>query len=292
MEKSRESAYGRLDEQLRNLAGTSLQLQKETGSLLTALRAPQVRGRWGEMTLRRTAEMAGMVEHCDFSEQETMTNDAVRQRPDMVVNLPGGRRIVIDAKVALHAFLEAVSVTNEQERRTHLARHSQLVRVHINQLASREYSEQLGFSPEVVVLFLPGESFFAAAVEEDRALIEYAMERRVMLATPTTLVALLKSIAYGWRQEQLEENAQAICELGKQVYDRLKTFVGHFEELGGSLGRAVNAFNRATGSLESRVLTSARRFKDLLAATGDEIVELEPIDESPRGLAIPEHTDN
>ena len=193
MEKSRQSAYGSLDQQLKTLAGTSIQLQKETGSLVTALRAPQVRGRWGEMTLRRTAELAGMSAHCDFVEQETMTTDEGRQqRPDMIVNLPGGRRIVIDAKVTLQAFLDAASATNEDERHTQLARHAQLVRSHMNQLASRAYSEQFDFSPEVVVLFLPGESFFAAALEEDRALIDDAMQRRVILSTPTTLIALLK----------------------------------------------------------------------------------------------------
>jgi DNA recombination protein RmuC len=292
MEKSRESAYGRLDEQLKNLAGTNQQLQKETGSLVTALRFPQVRGRWGEMTLRRTAELAGMAEHCDFVEQETMTTDEGRQqRPDMIVNLPGGRRIVIDAKVPLQAFLDAASATNEEERHAQLSRHAQLVRTHMNQLASRGYSEQFDFSPEVVVLFLPGESFFAAALEEDRSLIEDAMERRVILSTPTTLIALLKAIAYGWRQEQMAENAQAISELGKQLYDRIRTFVGHFESVGGALGRAVDSYNKATGSLESRVLPSARRFKELGAATGEEIVEIEPVDESPRALAIPEKSE-
>ncbi len=293
MEKSRQSAYGSLDEQLKTLTGTSLQLQKETGSLVTALRAPQVRGRWGEMTLRRTAELAGMSAHCDFVEQETMTTDAGKQqRPDMIVNLPGGRRIVIDAKVPLQAFLDAASATNEDERHAQLARHAQLVRAHMNQLASRGYSEQFDFSPEVVVLFLPGESFFAAALEEDRTLIDDAMERRVILSTPTTLIALLKSIAYGWRQEQIAENAQAISELGKQLYDRIRTFVGHFESVGGALGRAVDSYNKATGSLESRVLPSARRFKELGAATGEEIVEIEPVDESPRALTIQEKSES
>ena len=292
MEKSRESAYGRLDEQLKTMAGASQQLQKETGSLVTALRAPQTRGRWGEMTLRRTAELAGMSQHCDFDEQETMTTETGRQRPDMIVNLPGGRRIVVDAKVPLQAFLDAASATNEEERHTQLARHAQLVRAHMNQLASRGYSEQFDFSPEVVVLFLPGESFFAAALEEDRTLIEDSMERRVILSTPTTFIALLKSIAYGWRQEKMAENAQAISELGKQLYERIKTFVGHFEGVGGALGRAVDAYNKATGSLESRVLPSARRFKDMGAATGEEIIAVEPVDESPRALALPEKSES
>lgn len=292
MEKSRESAYGRLDEQLKTMAGASQQLQKETGSLVTALRAPQTRGRWGEMTLRRTAELAGMSQHCDFDEQETMTTETGRQRPDMIVNLPGGRRIVVDAKVPLQAFLDAASATNEEDRHAQLARHAQLVRAHMNQLASRGYSEQFDFSPEVVVLFLPGESFFAAALEEDRTLIEDSMERRVILSTPTTFIALLKSIAYGWRQEKMAENAQAISELGKQLYERLKTFVGHFEGVGGALSRAVDAYNKATGSLESRVLPSARRFKEMGAATGEEIIVVEPVDEAPRALAVPEKSES
>jgi DNA recombination protein RmuC len=288
MEKSRQTAYGSLEEQLRSLSSTSQQLQKETGSLVTALRNPQVRGCWGEMTLRRAAELAGMSEYCDFAEQESFTTETGRLRPDMIVNLPAGRRIVVDAKVPLQAFLDSAAATNEDERKAQLARHAQLVRVHVAQLASRAYSDQFDFSPEIVVLFLPGESFFAAALEQDHTLIEDAMERKVVLATPTTLIALLRAIAYGWRQEQMAKNAQAISDLGKQLYDRIRTFVGHFENVGGSLGRAVDAYNKATGSLESRVLSSARRFKELGAATGDEIVEIEPVDESPRALAIPE----
>lgn len=288
MEKSRQTAYGSLEEQLRSLSSTSQQLQKETGSLVTALRTPQVRGRWGEMTLRRAAELAGMSEYCDFTEQESFTTETGRLRPDMIVNLPGGRRIVVDAKVPLQAFLDSAASTNDEERKAQLARHAQLVRAHVVQLASRAYSDQFDFSPEIVVLFLPGESFFAAALEQEHTLIEDAMERKVVLATPTTLIALLRAIAYGWRQEQMAKNAQAISDLGKQLYDRIKTFVGHFENVGGSLARAVDAYNKATGSLESRVLSSARRFKELGAATGEEIVEIEPVDESPRALAIPE----
>jgi len=288
MEKSRQTVFGTLEEQLRSLAKVNQQLQEETGSLVTALKAPQVRGRWGEMTLRRVAELAGMSEHCDFTEQETLTTEAVRQRPDMVVRLPGDRRIAVDAKVPLQAFIDAASATNEDERRKHYARHAQLVRAHMNQLGARSYWEQLDPAPEMVVLFLPGESFFSAALEQDRTLIEDGMEKRVILATPTTLIALLRAVAYGWRQRRVEENAQAISDLGKQLHDRLKSFVGHFADIGNSLRRAVEAYNKATGSLESRVLVSTRKFKELGAATGDEILEVEPLDETPRALEAAE----
>ncbi len=288
MEKSRQSAYGALDEQLRSLAVANQQLQKETGSLATALRAPQVRGRWGEMTLRRVADLAGMSEHCDFTEQETFESETGRQRPDMIVNLPGGRRIAVDAKVPLQAFLDASSAPTEVERQKFLAKHGQLVRAHMNQLAARSYWEQIEPAPEMVILFLPGESFFAAALAQDRTLIEDGMEKRVILATPTTLIALLRAVAYGWRQEQVAQNSQAISDLGKQLYDRVRTFAAHFEGVGAALGRSIESYNRAVGSMESRVLPSARRFKELGAATGDEIPELEPVDETPRALAAPE----
>jgi len=288
MEKTRQSAYGALDEQLRTLAVSNQQLQKETGSLANALRAPQVRGRWGEMTLRRVAELAGMSEHCDFTEQETFETEAGRQRPDMIVNLPGERRIAVDAKVPLKAFLDAASAASEPERQEHLSRHGQMVRAHMNQLALRSYWEQFEPAPEMVILFLPGESFFAAALEQDRSLIEDGMEKKVVLATPTTLIALLRAVAYGWRQDQVAKNAQVISELGKQLYDRVRTFVTHFEGVGAALERGIESYNRAVGSLESRVLPSARRFKDLGAATGEEIQELEPVDETARALAARE----
>jgi DNA recombination protein RmuC len=286
IESARQAAYGGLDEQLRTLAITNQQLQKETGSLATALRVPQVRGRWGEMTLRRSAELAGMSEYCDFSEQQTMETEAGRsQRPDMVVNLPGGRRIVVDAKVPLQAFLDALSGSTNEERAIAFAKHGQLVRDHMNALASRSYWEQFPDAPEVVVLFLPGESFFSAAVEQDRTLMEDGMEKRVILATPTTLIALLRAVAYGWRQEGLAKNSQEISDLGRQLHDRIRTFVAHFEGVGSSLRRAVENFNKARASLETRVLPGARKFKELKATSGDDIAEIEPIDEIPGSIS-------
>jgi DNA recombination protein RmuC len=293
MEKTRQNAYGSLEEQLRALASANQQLQKEAGTLAMALRGgPQVRGRWGEMTLRRAAELAGMSEHCDFSEQESVNTETGRLRPDMIVNLPGGRRIVVDAKVALQSFLDAASAPTEKERVEALARHSQRVRAHMNDLAARGYWAQFDHAPEFVVLFLPGESFFSAALDQDPTLIEDGMERRVVLATPTTLIALLRAVAYGWRQEQIAENAQLISDLGKQVYDRMKTFVSHLDAVGASLKRSVESYNKAVASLETRVLVSARKFKELGAASGDEMIEMAPVEETPRELAVPEREES
>jgi DNA recombination protein RmuC len=288
MERNRQTAYGSLEEQLRSLTEVGQRLQSETGNLVAALRTPQVRGRWGEMTLRRVVELAGMSEHCDFVEQETLPSETGRLRPDLIVNLPGGRRIVVDAKVPLQAILDATSATTEEERKAHIGRHGQLVRSHMNQLAKREYWEQFERHAELVVMFLPGESFFSAALEQDRTLIEDGMEKRVVLATPTTLIALLRAIAYGWRQEQIAKSTQVVSELGKQLYDRIRTFLSHFEATGSALKRAVDSYNDAAGSLASRVLVSARRFKELGAATGEEIGEAPPIDQAPRGAIVPE----
>ncbi|MGH9397744.1 MAG: DNA recombination protein RmuC [Terriglobia bacterium] len=292
MEKVRLIAYVGLEEQLRSLSSINQQLQKETGTLTNALKGgPQVRGRWGEMTLRRAAELAGMVEHCDFVEQETFNAETGRLRPDMVVNLPTGRRIAVDAKAPLEAFLQAASATSDADRAAALSRHSQLVRDHMNKLASKSYWDQFEQNPEIVVLFLPGESFFSAALEQDHELMEDGMKKRVVLATPTTLVALLKAAAYGWRQESIEQNAREISELGKQLYDRLRVFLDHFSKMGSSLSRAVAAYNEATGSLESRVLIPARKFKELGAASGQDLAEANPIEATPRELAIPERND-
>ncbi len=289
MERVRQSAYTSLEEHLKSLVTEAERLEKETGTLATALRGgPQVRGRWGEMTLRRVAELAGMSEHCDFTEQESLEGESGRLRPDMVVNLPGGRRIAVDAKVPLQAFLDAAAAATEKERRELLGRHGQLVRAHMNSLGARAYWEQFEPAPEIVVLFLPGESFFSAALEQDRTLIEDGMAKRVVLATPTTLIALLRAVAYGWRQEQVARNAQEISALGKELYDRVRTFLEHFEGVGSALARATESYNKAVGSLESRLLPSARKFKQLGAATGDEIQELEPLDQTPRPLSVPE----
>ena len=290
MEKTRQKAYGTLDEQLRTLAQANQRLEDETKNLRSALSAPlKARGRWGELTLRRVVELAGMSEHCDFTEQESINTETGRQRPDMIVNLPGNRRIAVDAKVPLQAFMDAVNMEKtEKERADALATHGGLVRGHMNQLAERKYWEQVGPELELVVLFLPGESFFSAALEQDRQLIDDGMQKKVVLATPTTLIALLRSAAYLWQQEKITQNAKQISDLGRDLYERLKTFLGHFQSLGTSMERAVESYNKAVGSMESRVLVSARKFKELGAAAGEEIAELEPVDEVPRSLAAPE----
>jgi DNA recombination protein RmuC len=285
MERARAEAYGGLARELKNLLVASESLQRETGNLSTALKGgSQVRGRWGELTLRRVVELAGMSEHCDFTEQESFQNDGDRLRPDLIVNLPGERRIAIDAKAPLQPFLDAVGASTESERRLALGNYARLVRTHMNQLGGKAYWEQLQPSPELVVLFLPGESFFSAALELDRSLIEDGMQKRVMIATPTTLIALLHSVAYGWRREQVEKSAQRVGDLGRVLYDRLRVFVGHFSDAGAALRRAVDCYNRAAASLESRVLTTARKFKELGAVMGDDIAELPALDEAPRAL--------
>ena len=278
METARAGAFGNLETELKNLAATS-------EKLTNALRGgPQVRGKWGEMTLRRAAELAGMSEHCDFTEQETLITETGRSRPDMIVNLPEHRRIPVDAKVPLQAFLDAASAVTEEERKSHLDRHCQLVRSHMSQLAAKSYWEQFDENVEIVAMFLPGEAFFAAAVAQDRTLIEDAIERKIFVVTPTTFVAFLRAVACGWRQERIARNAQAISDCGKEVYDRIKTFINHYDGIRAGLAKAVEAYNDATGSLEKRVLVAARRFKELGASTGDDLIEMQPVDERPRSL--------
>lgn len=288
LEASRQSAYGSIKEQIKSLTATQEALQKETGNLVSALRKPEVRGRWGEMTLRRVVEVAGMSGHCDFEEQVHTKSEEGGLRPDMVVRLPADREIVVDAKVSLEAYLDAISAESEEQRSQQMNRHARQMRTHMTQLASKSYWEQFDKAPEFVVMFIPGESFFAAAVDSDPALIEDSMEKRVVLATPTTLIALLRSVAYGWRQERIAENALAISELGRQLYERMRTLAEHLAGVGKNLGRAGEAYNKAVGSMESRVFPAARKFKELGAAQGDDIPTVEPLETTPRQLNVPE----
>ena len=289
LEQARDQAYGSLKSEVERLARLSEQLQGETGNLVNALRSPQVRGRWGEVTLHRVVELAGMAEHCDYAEQVTVETEGGRLRPDMVVNLPGGRAIVVDAKVPLAAYLEAIGAATEDQRQGAMSRHARQVRDHMGALAAKAYWEQFTTAPELVVMFIPGESFVGAAAQADPALIEDGMARKVVVATPTTLVALLRAIAYGWRQEQVAANAEGIRKLGGELYDRLRTLAGHFDSVGTALGRAVNAYNAFVGSMETRVLPSARRFRDLGAATGEEIAPLIVVEQAPRQPDAPEY---
>lgn len=289
MEKARAGAYAALTEQVKGLLGVQQDLKTETGRLVAALRRPEVRGRWGEMQLRRVVELAGMQAHCDFFEQETGETDGRRLRPDMLVRLPAGKNVVLDAKAPVAAFLEAVEAEGEAQRRHHLARFARHVREHVQALGARAYWEQFQPAPEFVVLFLPGEAFFGAALEQDPGLLEYAGEHKVILATPTTLISLLKAVHYGWREAALAENARAISELGAGLYERLSSLAEHWQAVGRSLAKATEAYNKATGALEARVLVSARRFKDLHAASADrEIPTPGPVEQQPRRLQAPE----
>ena len=288
IEKTRQEGYTGLTEQVKALSATQQQLQKETGNLVTALRKPEVRGRWGEMTLRRVVELAGMSDHCDFCEQVSTDAEEGKVRPDLIVYLPADRQIVVDSKCPLDAYLDANSADSEEKRKEAMDRHAKHIRVHMNGLADKQYWAQFSKAPEFVVMFIPGDSFFGAAVDADHTLIEDALERRVLLATPTTLIALIRTVAYGWRQEQIARNAQEISELGKLLYDRMRILAQYIADVGKGLDKANTAYNSAASSLESRVLPSARRFKDLGAAWGEEIPLLQQVQITPRSLTAPE----
>jgi DNA recombination protein RmuC len=282
LENKRIEAYSGLVEQVRSLSETQKELRGETANLVRALRRPQARGRWGEIQLKRVVEMAGMLDHCDFFEQQTIEADAGRLRPDMVVHLPGRHTIAVDAKAPLEAYLEAIEAPDDQLRAEKMKDHARQVRNHIAALGKRSYAEQLDRSPDFVVLFLPGEVFYLAALEHDPSLLEAGVGEGVLIASPTSLIALLRAAAYGWREEQLAENAKKISELGQELYKRISDWGEHLQKLGRSLGSAVAAYNAVIGSLESRVLPGARRFKELGAGGGDEIEELRQIEATSR----------
>ena len=289
IEKARAGAYEALTAQVRSMMEAQGQLRTETNHLATALRSPVVRGRWGEVQLRRVVELAGMLAHCDFIEQTSVTTETGRQRPDLVVRLPGGRQIVVDAKAPLAAYLEAFDMRDEATRTLKLAAHASHIRAHIDALSKKAYWEQFAQAPEFVVLFLPGESFFSAALEHDPALIEYGTERRVILATPTTLISLLKAVFYGWRQENLAKNAEEISRLGRELYKRLADMGGHMERMGRSLNAAVEHFNKLAATTESRVLVTARKFRELEPAQpGDELEPVAQVETAARQLQAPE----
>ncbi len=285
LEKSRQAAYGSLTEQVKNLLTSQEKLQTETGRLVTALRRPEVRGSWGEVQLQRAVEFAGMLEYVDFVTQETVDTDSGRLRPDMVVRLPGGKAVVVDAKVPLDAYLSAVEAQGDDERKAALVRHARQVRTHLGRLSEKRYWDQFDEAPDFVVLFLPGESIFSAALEQDPALIEDAFRQSVLIVTPATLVALLKTVFYGWRQESLAKNAREISEAARELYDRLRIYADHFAGVGKGLTSAVGAYNKAVASFESRLLPQGRKFETLGPAAGQEIEPPAQVEVTPRELA-------
>jgi DNA recombination protein RmuC len=289
IERLREGAYQALTTQVRVLAEGQGDLRRETFSLVKALRQPVARGRWGELQLRKVVEMAGMVEYCDFVEQASVNGEDGRLRPDLIVRLPGGLNIVVDAKTPLSAYLDAAETDDDDVRKKHLIDHARQVRDHMTQLGRKSYQDQFDPTPDLVVLFLPGEMLFSAALQQDPQLIEFGVGEKVVLATPTTLITLLRTVAYGWKQEALARNAQEISELGRQLHDRISVLAGHWARVGRNLGEAVGAYNSAVASMETRVLVSARRFRDLKAVPDErEIDVLEPIETIPRTLDVPE----
>jgi DNA recombination protein RmuC len=292
IERTRIDAYASLHEQLRNLTETQIPLvQKATTSLANAMRQPTVRGRWGELQLKRVVELAGMLEHCDFVEQPTGTSgEDARQRPDAIVTLPGGAQIIIDAKVPFTAYLDAHEAADDDARTAHLERHALLVRAHAAALSRKGYWQTFSPSPDFVIMFLPGEMLYTAALQTDPQLIEAVTNEKVVLATPSSLIALLRMIALGWREQALAVNAQEVAQLGRQLYERVGSLATHWSDVGDKLEKAVGAYNKSVGALETRVLVTARKFVELKAATADdgEIGASQPVETLPRALMAPE----
>ena len=287
LDQERRESRGRMDAQIRSLAETGEKLRTETGALVTALRKPNTRGQWGQMQLRNVVELAGMVAHCDFVEQSTLSGEDTSLRPDLVVSLPGGKHVVVDAKAPLQGVLDAYEARDEEERQGHLRDHARLLRKHVKALAEKAYWEGLDSTPDFVVMFLPGEHLYGAALEADPALLEDAMARRVLIATPTTLLAILRAVGYGWQQERMADSAKAISELGRELHGRLVKLSGLFGTLGSRLNSAVRAYNEAVGSYEARVLPGARRFAEHgVVPSGREPEHLEPITLSARTLHV------
>jgi DNA recombination protein RmuC len=288
IEKTRAEAYGGLNEQLRSLAIAHERLQAETGNLVQALRRPSGRGQWGEMQLRRVVEMAGMLEHVDFLEQVSSESEGGRLRPDMIIKMPGGSQVVVDAKTPLEAYLAALEATDDTTRQARLVDHARQVRDHVRKLAGKAYQDQLATSPEFTVMFLPSEGIFYAALEKDPGLIESGVIEKVLLATPTTLIALLRAVFYGWQGQALAENARQISERGRELYERLGTLAEHFAELGKKIGGSVDAYNKAVGTLETRVLPAARKFPELGVRGSKSVGLLEGLDRTVRPLTAAE----
>ena len=285
LEVAREGAYQGLLQQVTQLLDTGKQLRSETSSLVQALRSPVIRGQWGEIQLKRVVEMSGMLNYCDFAEQESVKTDGGSLRPDLIVKLPAGKSIVVDAKAPVTHYLDAMAMADEAEKKEKLRAFAKLVRDRIGELGRKSYWDQFDHTPELVVMFLPGDHFYSAALQEDPSLIEYGVEQKVLVATPVNLIGLLRAVAYGWRQEAIAQNAREISDLGAELYKRISDLGGHWIDLGRNLARTVESFNSAVGSLESRVLVSARRFKDLGATpSASEIEVLQPVEKAPRPL--------
>lgn len=285
IEKERKESFGSLSEHLRQMNDSQLRLQRETQNLVSALRRPEVRGQWGEMTLKRLAELAGMSEYCDFSEQQSVNTENGLLRPDMIVRMPDKRELVIDAKTPLDAYLNAVQAEDESERFSELQRHARKLRERIKELASKAYWSQFKYSPDYVVLFVPGDHFLSAGLEQDNELLEYALSNKVVLATPTSLIALLRAVAFGWRQQAVARNADQIQSLGEELHQRMLTFVDHISKLGASLSNSVDHYNRAVGSLERSVLPGARKFTELGIESRKELSAAEQIEKTPRKIS-------